>query len=457
MIRNRTDLERAHGRGARIVLGAVEAAIKSAEPGTLVKNAVRAGKRSLVFSDIYGRKSFEISLDDFRDVYVVGAGKAAAPMAQALSSILKGRIKGGAINVPRGARFSAHAKIGRISITRASHPVPDERGVRGAAKIANVLEKARDNDLAIVLISGGGSALLPLPAQGISLFDKQQVTKSLLASGASIHEINAVRKHLSAAKGGQLARRAKCRVVSLILSDVVGDDLAVIASGPTFPDPTTYCDALEIIKRYRIKNAKVARHLEKGADGRIAETPKPGDPLFDRVRNVLIGNNQVACEGAARYLARHVPTVESLGSEFDGEAGHFGRFVARVASGNRTGPFALVAGGETTVRLGNTSSLSPSVKGGRNQEAALACSLALMEPGVVVAFVGTDGIDGNSDAAGAIVSASSAGAVGRADAWRYLRRHDSYHALKKIKSLVFTGYTGTNVNDIAIALRLNSR
>ncbi|AIC14817.1 glycerate kinase type-2 family protein [Nitrososphaera viennensis] len=450
MIKNRADLERVHGRGAGIALGAVEAAIKSVEPGTLVKRAVRAGnKGSITFSDICGR-SFTVR--GFKEVYVVGAGKAAAPMAAAVSKILKGRVAGGAINVPRGARFAA--AIDHVSTTCASHPVPDECGVRGAKKIARVLEKADEDDLAIVLISGGGSALLPLPADGISLFDKQQATKALLASGASIHEINAVRKHLSAIKGGQLARRARCRVVSLVLSDVIGDDLAVIASGPTFPDPTTYSDALEIVKRYRIGNAKVSRYLEKGADGKIAETPKPGDPLFSRVRNILIGNNQVACESAARYLARRVSAVESLGSEFDGEAQDFGRFVAKVASG-RPGPFAIVAGGETTVRLGNATA----GKGGRNQEAALACALALKEPkGMTAAFVGTDGIDGNSDAAGAIISERSAKAVAadRANARRYLRGHDSYSALKKMESLVFTGYTGTNVNDIAIALRLNS-
>jgi glycerate-2-kinase len=236
-------------------------------------------------------------------------------------------------------------------------------------------------------------------------------------------------------------------VVSLVLSDVVGDDLAVIASGPTFPDLTTYSDALEIVKRYKVGNARIARHLERGAAGEISETPKPGDPLFRRVRNVLIGNNRVACESAARHLARHVPTVESLGSEFDGEARDFGRFIAEVASG-RPGPSALIVGGETTVRLGRAAG-----RGGRNQEAALACALALKgQKGITTAFVGTDGIDGNSDAAGAIISDKSE--IDSADARRHLRGHDSYSALKKMKSLVFTGYTGTNTNDIAIALRL---
>ena len=444
MIKNRTSLEQAHGRGARIVLGAIEVALKSVDPCTLVRGAVKVGKDSIKFSDI-DNNSYMVR--NFKDIYIVGAGKAAAPMAHALVKILKGRVAAGAINVPKGTR---HTAIDHISTTYCSHPVPDSNGVKGAIKIANMLESTERDDLAIVLISGGGSALLPLPAQGITLFDKQEVTKSLLASGASINQINAVRKHLSAVKGGQLARRANCQIVSLVLSDVIGDDFAVIASGPTFPDPTTYHDALATIKRYKIRNANVLKHFQKGAAGSIADTPKPGDTVFGRVRNILIGNNQVACRSAAKYLARHVPEVHSLGSTFDGEARNFGRFVAKSVC-NRSGKFAIVAGGETTVRLGD----SPrSGKGGRNQEAALACALSLKATqGITVAFVGTDGIDGNSDAAGGVISKKVE--EGTAQARLLLRRHDSYHALKKLKSLVFTGYTGTNVNDLAIALRLN--
>ncbi len=435
-----------HGRGAKTVLGAIEAAIKSVDPEKLVKRSVKVGKSSITFVDIYG-KSFAIN--DIGDIYVVGAGKAAAPMATAISKILKRRIKDGAINVPRGSHVTA---IDNISITYASHPVPDKHGAQGTKKIVKLLEKNADKkDLVIVLISGGGSALLPLPVDGLSLSDKQGATKSLLASGASIQEINAVRKHLSAVKGGQLARRIRCRAASLILSDVVGDDPSVIASGPTFPDPTTYSDALEIAKKYKIRNPKIARHLRRGAAGELLETPKPGDPLFSRISNVMIGNNSVACESAVRYLARNVPTVKSLGSGFDGEAKNFGKLVAKAIS-SRAGPFAIVAGGETTVKLGSSSG-----KGGRNQEAALACALAIKDvQGIIAAFVGTDGIDGNSDAAGAIVSTESSTAADQIHAQKYLIKHDSYRALKRMGSVIFTGYTGTNVNDIAIALRLNA-
>lgn len=440
MIRNRAELEEFHGGGASVALGALEAAIKSVEPGALVRNAVRFDGESISFCDIYGNTS---TINSFKDAHVVGAGKAAAAMAGALCKMLKGRVTGGAINVPKGTETA----IDRISVTGASHPVPDKDGIRGAEKIAGVLENAGKDDIAIVLISGGGSALMPMPAEGITLADKQDVTKELLASGASIHEINAVRKHLSQVKGGQLSGRARCRLVSLIMSDVVGDDLAVIASGPTFPDSTTFKDALGIITKYGIRNAEVRAHIRKGAKGKMKETPKPGDAAFRKVSNILIGNNQVACRGAGDFLRKSGYRVENLGSEFGGEARDFGAFVARLLSNRAEAPFAIVAGGETTVRLKGRAGT-----GGRNQEAALACALALKRQGVTAVFAGTDGIDGSSDAAGAIISGRSAGIARKTSAAKYLRRHDSYSALKKMGSLIFTGYTGTNVNDVAIAL-----
>lgn len=440
MIRNRAELEEFHGGGASAALGALEAAIKSVEPGALVKSAVRFDGESISFRDIYGNTS---AINSFKNAHIIGAGKAAAAMAGALCKMLKGRAIDGAISVPKGTETA----IDRISVTGASHPVPDQDGIRGAEKIIGVLENAGRDDLAIMLISGGGSALMPMPAEGITLADKQDVTKELLASGASIHEINAVRKHLSQIKGGQLAGRARCRLVSLIMSDVVGDDLAVIASGPTFPDSTTFKDALGIITKYGIRNAGIRAHIRKGAKGTIKETPKPGDAVFRKVSNILIGNNQVACRSAVDFLRKSGYRVENLGSEFGGEARDFGTFVARLLSNRAEAPFALVAGGETTVWLeGRTGT------GGRNQEAALACALALKRQGATAVFAGTDGIDGNSDAAGAIVSGRSAGIARKTNAAKYLRRHDSYYALKKMGSLVFTGYTGTNANDVAIAL-----
>ncbi len=431
MIKNRAELERFHGQGGRVVLAALEAGLRSVEPGALVRRAVKHGKKTLAIKGIGGRT---VELDNFGDVYVVGAGKATAAMADALCKIIK--VRGGAINVPYGAAAS------EIETMRASHPVPDENGVKGAEKIIDIVRKAKKNDLVFVLISGGGSALMPLPAKGISLYDKQEATSALLASGASIHEMNAVRKHLSAIKGGQLVRGAKCLVVSLALSDVVGDDLGVIASGPTFPDQSTFADAMRIVKKYGIKGA-AAGHIEKGARRLLPETLKQDDPAFARVHNFIIGNNAMACKGAASYLRRNGREVSYLGSAFGGEARDLGRRFAHLASGMPEGS-AIVAGGEATVRLGS----KKHGKGGRNQEAALAYAIVSGNK-ITAAFMGTDGIDGNSDAAGAIISQQSA-ATAKKIGRRHLAVHDSYHALKEMNSLIFTGLTGTNVNDIAV-------
>lgn len=438
MIKNRVALAKFHGKGASVALGALEAAVKSVDPRALVRRALKFRAGSLLATDIRGKTS---RFGSFNDVYIVGAGKAAGAMADAACAILKGRVAGGAINVPYGIEASND----QLSVTHASHPVPDENGVRGTEKIIAVLERAREDDLVIVLISGGGSALMPLPAKGLSLNDKQKATSGLLASGASIHEINVVRKHLSQVKGGQLATHTRARIVALVLSDVVGDDLGIVASGPAYPDSSTFADALAVARKYGLTGA-AARHIAKGVRGLIEETPKPGDPVFGRVTNVLIGNNEVACRSAAGYLRRRGLRVENLGSGFDGEARDLGVVLARLAENRARKPFALVAGGETTVKLGSRPGT-----GGRNQEAALSCALALAAGRrVVAAFMGTDGIDGNSDAAGAIVSGRSAAIAKKINAGRYLARHDSYHALEKMGSLIFTGPTGTNVNDVAV-------
>lgn len=437
MIKNRADLERFHGRESSLVLSALETAVKSVDPGALVKKSLLLSDGTLVARDIKGDI---VKIKEFNNAYVVGAGKASAAMASATISALKGRVAGGAINVPRGA----DADVDGIFVTHASHPVPDSKGVSGTKKIISVLEKAKEDDLVVVVISGGGSALMPLPAKGITLKAKQEITSALLASGATIHEINAVRKHLSAVKGGQLVRHTKSRVLSLVLSDVIGDDLAVIASSPTFPDVTTFSGAQQVLEKYELAGTGVARFIAKGARGVAEETPKPGDQAFARVSNILVGNNELACKSAANFLRRKRVRTEYLGSAFDGEARDFGAFMAKLAGDIKSkSPFALVAGGETTVRLGKKSG-----RGGRNQEAALACALAGIRG--VAGFLGTDGIDGNSDAAGALVSEKSAGLARKINAKRFLERHNSYRALEKMRSLIFTGYTGTNVNDIAV-------
>ncbi|HJS67839.1 MAG TPA: glycerate kinase [Nitrososphaera sp.] len=442
MIINRRELASLHSdRSSRLVLAALEAAVESVMPSALVRRAVKFDKE-LSVRDIHGRA---VRLRKFDHVYVVGAGKATAGMASALHSILHERVTGGAITIPYGI----DAKIGGISVTHASHPVPDRSGIEGTKKILKVLKKAGLGDLVFVLISGGGSALMPLPAAGVSLADKQKITNSLLRSGASIHEMNAVRKHLSAVKGGQLLRHvdSACTAISLVLSDVVGDDLQVIASGPTCPDNSTFADALKILKKYGIRKPDAAlAHIVSGSKGNVEETPKPRDPVFLRAHNMLIGNNSIACTSAVSYLKKHGVEALYLGSEFDGEARDFGTFLARLASDLGSRPFAIVAGGETTVRLNK----SGNGAGGRNQEAALACMMELRRQDIAVAQIGTDGIDGNSDVAGALVSPKTVALAKKMDLKKYLDRHDSYHAFKKLRSLIFTGYTGTNVNDIAI-------
>jgi len=443
LIINKLELTRFHkDRSSLLVLAALEAAIGSVRPAALVMRAVKFNKE-LSVRNIKGKI---IRLRKFDRIYIVGAGKAAAGMAAALALTLRGRVVGGAITVPYGTR----AKIKGISVTHASHPVPDGSGVQGTKRILNVLRKVQKNDILFVLISGGGSALMPLPASGVSLADKKRITDLLLRSGASINEINVVRKHLSAVKGGQLLRHidGECTVVSLIMSDVVGDDLGVIASGPTCPDTSTFGDALKILKKYHIKSPEaVLAHIISGTTGEIKETPKPFDPMFSRVHNVMIGNNAIACANAVSYLKKQGIRGVHLGSDFDGQARDFGTFLARLASDlGCTKPFAIVAGGETTVKLNN----SRNGIGGRNQEAALTCLLKLERHDIAVACIGTDGIDGNSNAAGALVSRKTIALARDMKLQKYLGSHNSYHAFKKLHSLIFTGNTGTNVNDIAI-------
>lgn len=445
MIINRNKLEKFHSdRSSRLILSAFETALDSVSPQRLVRHAVKFCNRQLTVRDIYGNVT---SVQEFDRVYIVGAGKATAGMAYALSSILHKRIAGGAITIPYGTKV----EIKGFLVTQASHPIPDEAGIRGTKNILSILKKADHDDLVIVLVSGGGSALMPLPKAGVSLADKQRITSFLLRSGASIYEINAVRKHLSAIKGGQLLRRVNnsCNVVSLILSDVIGDDLGTIASGPTYPDTSTFGDALNVLRKYHVKVSDVATKLiAKGVKGRIEETPKAQDLVFSRVHNMLIGNNATACKAAASYLNKHGVKAVHLGSEYDGEAKEFGVFLARLTLGFGRRHFAIVAGGETTVKLDR----SKNGLGGRNQETALACLAKLDRQDIAVGCMGTDGIDGNSDAAGALVSPKTIVLAKKINLLGYLDRHDSYHALKKLHSLIFTGYTGTNVNDISICM-----
>jgi len=387
----------------------------------------------------------------FRHVYVIGAGKAGASMAHAAERALGSVVTAGLVNV----KYSHVAKLRRIELNECGHPVPDERGVAGAEFIAAIASAAGAGDLVLCLISGGASALLPLPAPPVTLAEKQEVTRLLLASGADIHEINAVRKHLSAIKGGQLARLAwPAKVEALLVSDVIGGNLDVIGSGPAAPDPSTFLEAAGVLDRYGIRGkvpAAVRTRIEQGVAGSIDETPKPGDKLFARVRNTVVGGNRLALDAAARHARQLGFRTLVLSSSIAGETREIARMHAAIArevaeSGRPLKPPAcIITGGETTVTLRGDG------LGGRNQEFVLAAALDIAGLDNVVVFsAGTDGTDGPTDAAGAIADGNTLGR--KPDARRYLDSNDSYHYFESLGDLVITGPTNTNVADVRILL-----
>jgi hydroxypyruvate reductase len=379
---------------------------------------------------------------------VVGAGKAAAKMARTVEERWPSPLSGLVVT-----RYGHGVACDRIEVVEAAHPVPDAAGQRAAARILEMVQGLSADDLVLCLISGGGSALLALPAPGLSLDDKRAVNRALLRSGAAIGEMNCVRKHLSAIKGGRLAAAAApARLVSLLISDVPGDDPAVIASGPTVPDPTTFADALAVLRKYGIDGpAGVVAHLEAAAD----ETPKPGDPRLARVETKIIARPQDALDAAAA-VARHAGiTPVILGDSIEGEA----REVATVHAGiarqvRRHGqpalaPAVLISGGETTVTVRGGG------RGGRNAEFLLALAVALNgEPGIHAVAGDTDGIDGTEDNAGALLDpASIARAAARGiDAPRALADNDGYGFFAALGDLIITGPTRTNVNDFRAIL-----
>jgi glycerate 2-kinase len=437
----------------------------NSDPKKLVENAVKLRNSKILFTDI-GNNVTKLNLDDYESIYVVGAGKAAAKMLDAVSRILKKRLSGGAITGPRDevkTKIDNVIKTRHVKITEAGHPLPDEAGVQGTIKIVELLRKATEFDLIFCLVSGGGSALLPLPLKGVSLQDKQKITNAMLSVGATINEVNIIRKHLSLVKGGRLMRYVKrgCTVLTLILSDVIGDEIVIIASGPTIPDRSTFRDAADVLKKYGLWQkpfTSVKRLITKGINGEIEDTPKEGDPIFENVHNVLIGNNSLLCNYAAKYLSRHVSIVTNLGSSFGGEAREFGYFLADLSKDviRSRESVALVMGGETTVKLNR---FQRNGIGGRNQEAVLSAALKCRLPptaDIAILCMGTDGVDGNSKAAGAILTPKTISRIEESamNVKEYMDKHDSHSALKKLRSLIVTGRTGTNVNDISIICKM---
>ena len=411
-------------------------------------------KAALAAADPYDavvRNLERVRYDRFRHIYVVGAGKAGASMARAAEHVLGRRITAGLLNV----KYGHVARLRHIELNECGHPVPDERGVAGSIRITEIVERAGREDLVICLVSGGASALTPLPAEPITLEEKQATTRLLLACGANIHEINAVRKHISRFKGGQLARlAAPAAVHALLLSDVIGDNLDVIGSGPTAPDASTFARAAAIFDHYGIRDrvpASVRKRIEAGIRGEIPETPKPGDPLFDRVRNVVVGSNRLALDAAAARARELGYRTLVLSSQIEGETREIARMHAAIAreivdSGRPLKPPAcIVTGGETTVTLKGQG------LGGRNQEFVLAAAIDIAGlPATVVLSAGTDGTDGPTDAAGAIADGDTL--ARKPDAAAYLAANDSYHYFEPLGDLLKTGPTHTNVADVRLLL-----
>ncbi len=430
-------------------LSVFHSALAAVDPEEAIRRHMRlkAGTLSV------GGQSY--ALDACDRILVVGAGKAVAPMAKALEDLLGDRIAAGMLVVKDGHGLP----LKKIRIQEAGHPVPDERGVAGTLEILKLLEGAGERDLVVCLISGGGSALLIAPSEELRLQDKQATTKDLLACGATIHEINTIRKHLSRAKGGQLAAAAHpAAVLSLILSDVVGDDLDVIGSGPTVPDRSVFEDAIEILQRYEIWDrtpGPVRDRLSQGARGLLEETPKPGDPAFQRSTQVLVGSCLRALDAAAQAAERlgYQPLV--LSSKVEGEAREVAKAFAAIGKEILSShhplkpPACVLMGGETTVTLLGEG------RGGRNQEFVLAGAIALEGiERIALLAGGTDGTDGPTDAAGALADGftiARARALGM-NPFAFLKRSDSYHFFKPLDDLILTGPTRTNVMDVYMLL-----
>jgi len=431
----------------RVALKAVESGIKSVMPENFMKKLKLRGRMLII-------DKHRIDLKQFDEVLVLGAGKAVVNMAKYVERLLSKYVSRGFIVVPKGLHEGHGLK--KVKAAPSTHPFPSDLGLKAAQEMLRYAEEVTEKTLTIFLLSGGASALLPLPAPPLTLQDKIEVTKLLLESGATIHEVNAVRKHLSAIKGGWLGKRlARGRVLSLILSDVVGDDIETIGSGPTAPDPTTFRDVYDILRRYSIWEKapeSVRQRITMGLEGKIEETPKPGDPAFKKITNLVIAGISDACAAAASYLKSRGFKCSILTRFMEGEASQIGIFLAGILRelSEKKGKYAVICGGETTVTVRGSG------LGGRNQELALSASIKMRGlRNCCLISVGTDGIDGISEAAGAIVDPET-----YQDALRmglnpieFLKNNDSNTFFDKVGGAIYTGPTGTNVGDLTILLK----
>jgi hydroxypyruvate reductase len=401
------------------------------------------------------RDYYKFRLRDIERIFVVGFGKASASMAWAIEDLLGQRIHKGIVITKRGYI----EKLSSIDLIEASHPIPDKDGVQGTESIIELLKGTHEKDLVICLISGGGSSLLVAPCPGITLKEKQNLTDLLLKSGATIQEINAVRKHISRVKGGRLAQIAfPARIFSLIFSDVAGDELESIASGPTQPDTTTFSDCVNILKKYELLETipqSIRTFLEENIDKTEHETPKPGDPIFDNVRTLIVGSNNLALCAAEKkawalgFKTFRLPTC--ITGDTTEEAIKHSLWSKEIKDKGEpiSPPACIITGGETTVQVKGKG------KGGRNQEFALVCAMEIegMEDTVIMSL-NTDGTDGPTDAAGAFCDGKTVKKAQKMnlDSKKYLENNDSYHFFEKTGGLIKTGPTNTNVMDIHLIL-----
>jgi len=441
------------GKSKKDIREIFKSAVMAVEPKMAIKRCVRlidcpsGGK--LLINDI------EYDLSECQRIYIVGAGKAVSSMARAMEEILGDRINKGVINTKYGYR----EELDIIRVNEAGHPIPDEAGLKGTEDILKLFHNLTSHDIVIYLVSGGGSALMPLPCEGITLGEKQDTTKLLLECGATINEINAIRKHISQVKGGKLARAVyPATLVSLILSDVIGDRLDVIASGPTVPDKSTFKDCQKIVKKYGLKKkipASVLIHLRDGSKGKLEETPKPGDEIFSKTKNFIIGNNLLAINEAMIKSKKMGYNTLILSTSIEGETREVAKVHGAIArevlnSGNPVErPACIISGGETTVTIHGNG------LGGRNQEFALSAAMEIDGwDGITILSGGSDGTDGPTDAAGAIADGNT---IRRAkklkmDPYSYLKNNDSYHFFQKLDDLLLTGPTNTNVMDLRLMI-----
>lgn len=448
----------------KVGLEALEIAINSVEPSKLIQNNVKIidGKLNI--------QKDKFDLNKFSNIFIIGGGKASAQMSLALEKILKKQPKikyEGFINIPEGQKIRDYSTSSKIRMNRASHPIPNEKGLTGTKEMVKIVENATKNDLIICVISGGGSALLPLPKQGITLEDLQKVNSLLLASGASIHEINIIRKHLSDFKGGNLAKKvhntSKVTLITLIISDVVGNNLDSIASGPTVPDLTTFNQAYDVLKKYNLSDkipSSIKKIIEKGLSNSRLENPKEHDVCFANVYNYLIGSIDLAVEEVSANLKDFNFSIDYFTNEIVGEAVDFGKELHELIS-IKLKPYTKKPGKHKLALIG-TGELTVTIKGkgvgGRNQEMLLSFLDNVKNKEIDYKFLiigaNLDGIEGNSKAMGALIDNVSLNQINyeKIKTKSYLENNDSNSFFKLLKSEIITGPTGINVNDLLLIL-----